>query len=335
MEASGKTQVIVPKKRGRKPKEKETPKEPKKRGRKPKNKDAEPELGNLAVTKNKKMKARIQETIVGLKKRESEANQKLMTNLILHIPIRSTDLKQEGEIFNAANKPLRFIADKLPKAPENVINFDAQAGTVKNGLQIRPAVNTNFNTGLRRLKKNNWPRTTDIRCWWCTYQFDSTPCSIPYKYDGEEFFVYGCFCSFECSMAHVVEKVRDKKWEKIALLNMMYRFIHGKDETIEPAPPKEILIDYGGKMTIERYRQRSCTKMISYDIVIPPIVSLQPQIEERNIHDSISQMERRPMIGMGSAMDDGTGQPNKLVTVRRGRPIANSKKFLKHFIKKD
>jgi len=328
---------VVQKKRGRKPKEKENiePKEPKKRGRKPKNKELEPELGNLALTKNKKMKARIQETIIGLKKRELDANQKLMTNLILHIPIRSIDLKQSGEIFNAANKPLRFITDKIAKTPENVINFDASSENIKGGLQIRPAVNnSNFNTGLRRLKKNNWPRTTDIRCWWCTYQFESTPCSIPYKYNGDEFLVYGCFCSFECAMAHIVDKVRDKKWEKIALLNMMYRVINGKDETIEPAPPKEILIDYGGKMTIEKYRQRSCTKMISYDIVIPPIVSLQPQIEERNIQDSINQMERIPMIGMGSAMDDGTGQPNKLVTVRRGRPIANSKKFLKHFTKK-
>ena len=181
---------------------------------------------------------------------------------------------------------------------------------------------------------HEWPKKTEIACWWDGHQFDNMPIGLPHKMVQNKLLVTGCFCSFECSMAHIVDKVRDKKWEKIALLNMMYRVINGKDETIEPAPPKEILIDYGGKMTIEKYRQRSCTKMISYDIVIPPIVSLQPQIEERNIQDSINQMERIPMIGMGSAMDDGTGQPNKLVTVRRGRPIANSKKFLKHFTKK-
>lgn len=332
--------MVIPKKRGRKPKEKEIDtvvKEPKKRGRKPKNKDDELNsgLGNLSITKNKKMKSKVQETIVGLKTRKSDDYQTLMTNLILHIPIKSSDIKQEGDIFNAANKPLKFITDKLPKVAENVINFDSQTSIIKPGLQIRPATNGSFNTGLRRLKKNNWPRATDIRCWWCTYQFDGTPCSVPYKYDGEEFYVYGCFCSFECSMAHIVENVKDKKWEKAALLNLMFKIIHGKDSPIESAPPKEILIDYGGKMTIEMYRKRSCAKMISYDIVIPPIVSLQPQIEERNIMDSINQMDRSSMIGMGSAMDDGTGQPNKLVTVRRGRPIANSKRFLKHFIPQD
>ena len=204
-----------------------------------------------------------------------------------------------------------------------------------NGLQIRP-VTLNVNTGLRRInvKKNNWPRATNVRCWWCTYPFDGTPCSIPYKYDDDEFSVFGCFCSFECAMAYIVNVVKDKKWEKAGFLHMMYRAIHGKDDMINPAPPKEVLVDYGGKLTIEKYRERSCNKIISYDIVIPPIVSLRPQIEERNVQGSITQMERRPMIGMGSAMDDGTGQPNKLVTVRRGRPIANSKKFLKHFIKK-
>ena len=114
----------APKKRGRKPKEKEPelePVTPKKRGRKPKNRDPETTVGNLSTTKNKKMKARLHETIVGLKKRNSPSNQKLMANLILHIPIRSADLKKEGEIFNAANKPLRFLSDSLPKGPENVI----------------------------------------------------------------------------------------------------------------------------------------------------------------------------------------------------------------------
>lgn len=314
-------------KKERKSKENEPTPEPKKRGRKPKKCDVEINQG----IKSKKMKARIQETIVSLKKRDGARTQKPIANLILHIPIKSADVKEEDEIFSAVSKPSGLTGEHIHRIPnDNSISFEPQTPPSKAGSQVRAVPMKN---GLYRVttKKNLWPRYTDVRCWWCTYTFDGTPCSIPYKYEKDEFWVFGCFCTFECAMAYIIMMVKDKKWEKTSLLHLLYRCVFGRDEKIFPAPPKEILVDYGGKVTIQKFREDN--RKISYDIVIPPIVSLSPQIEEHNMQDSIDQIERRPTIGMGSTMDDGTGEPNKLITVRRGRPIANSKKFLKHFIK--
>src|SRR5690349_6873648 len=43
---------------------------------------------------------------------------------------------------------------------------------------------------------------TKMHCWWCDHQFNNYPCFIPTKYYKKTYYVYGCFCSFNCAMAY-------------------------------------------------------------------------------------------------------------------------------------
>ena len=38
-------------------------------------------------------------------------------------------------------------------------------------------------------KDKRWPDKTNISCWWCCHKFDNTPCSLPYNYKKDKFYV--------------------------------------------------------------------------------------------------------------------------------------------------
>ena len=56
--------------------------------------------------------------------------------------------------------------------------------------------------------------------------------------------------------------------------------MYGKNKIIKPAPPKEILKMYGGKVSDNDYRKNLITNEKKYNLVIPPLVSIIPQVEE-------------------------------------------------------
>ena len=38
-------------------------------------------------------------------------------------------------------------------------------------------------------KRREWPKTSDIKCFWCCHNFDTIPCAIPTKYHNNNFYV--------------------------------------------------------------------------------------------------------------------------------------------------
>ena len=64
------------------------------------------------------------------------------------------------------------------------------------------------------------------------------------------------------------------------------------DIEINPAGPKELLIDYGGHMTIEMYRSNCKILGREYHLLMPPFVPITLKIDEINnnndIHNNIS-----------------------------------------------
>jgi len=100
------------------------------------------------------------------------------------------------------------------------------------------------------------------RCWWCTLSIDNEPigCPINVLHNQSEvtYSTDGVFCSFNCVKAYINDKER---------LNVMYKRSHVllghmicdmnghvSPVTIDPAPDKCLLIEYGGYMTEEQYR---------------------------------------------------------------------------------
>ena len=115
-------------------------------------------------------------------------------------------------------------------------------------------MNTNFilHVNGKQTIKNN----TNLRCWWCTYQFKTSPCFIPIKYYNNKFHVFGCFCSYNCAAAYSLNLNDYKAAERHSLLKKLYSKVSGEPcENIKISPPKETLKDYGGTLTINQFRK--------------------------------------------------------------------------------
>lgn len=133
-------------------------------------------------------------------------------------------------------------------------------------------------------------KKTNIKCWWDAHNFTNLPCFLPELYHNGTYHVTGCFCSFNCALAYNLYYLKDSKiHQRKSLIYKLYREMYeiGPDEIIEikEAPPKEILDDFGGNMTIDVFRRRFIMVHKEYIVFIPPIKPINIMIEERNVND--------------------------------------------------
>ena len=132
-------------------------------------------------------------------------------------------------------------------------------------------------------KTNEWVDATNIRCWWCCYEFDNKPISIPISFKNDVFNVYGCFCNFKCALAYNFNTDGNRKWERISLIHLLYKKMYNKKEVeLEYAPPREFLKIFGGHMDIDEFRNLD-NKRRKYEVIYPPMLSIIPQLEETEI----------------------------------------------------
>jgi hypothetical protein len=173
--------------------------------------------------------------------------------------------------------------------------------------------------------KGVWPEKTNIKCWWCTLSFESVPCFVPTKMVNGKYTVLGCFCSFNCAMAYnlyALEQNQHDRLRKCALLNSLYYEIHGEPKEILPSPPKETMIMYGGKLSIEQYCNliKDCN-VSSYKIIYPPISGISFQLEDINKNTSNTTRNIGNSTGTNYVLERSTPPPN------------NRKKVTNKFIK--
>lgn len=121
---------------------------------------------------------------------------------------------------------------------------------------------------------------TDIACWWCTYNFDTVPCFIPDKYYDNKYYVFGCFCCFECAAAYNLNSGDSYMWNRYSLLRKLYNISHDNNDEILVAPPREVFEKFGGPLSHNEFRKNciKCTK--EYRFIMPPMASIIPLIEE-------------------------------------------------------
>lgn len=110
----------------------------------------------------------------------------------------------------------------------------------------------------------NLSKGMKYKCWWCTFTIDETSgqllgCPINVTREGNKkiYSTDGVFCSFNCVKAYILQKEQfDVLYENShILLGHMFCDMNGfiTPITIEPAPDKKLLLDYGGYMTKEQY----------------------------------------------------------------------------------
>lgn len=166
------------------------------------------------------------------------------------------------------------------------------------------------------------PSKTDLCCWWCTCEFSNLPTYLPEKYSENNFYVSGCFCSFNCAGAYNLSLGDNQVWNRYSLLKLMYYMINKNkinsigDIEINIAGPKELLKKYGGPMTIEEYRKNSKILGREYHKLIPPFIPINTGFEE------ITNSKLNTNIpNLASILNSNK---NSESVVKRSKPLNNS-----------
>lgn len=121
-------------------------------------------------------------------------------------------------------------------------------------------------------------------CFWCSYDFDNPSIYIPKHFVQNSYHVYGCFCSPECAVAHLMEENIDSssKFERYSLLNHIYTKIYDYKKNIKPAPnPYYMLERFYGNLTIQEYRALLKSERL-FLIVDKPLTRILPEFHEDN-----------------------------------------------------
>jgi hypothetical protein len=121
-------------------------------------------------------------------------------------------------------------------------------------------------------------------CFWCTYDFDNPPIFIPKNEFRDSYQVYGCFCSPQCGVAHLMNEKIDSsiKFERYQLLNHVYGKIYNYNKNIKPAPDPYYLLDkYYGTLSIKEYRELFNNEQLLI-VVEKPLSNVFPELYEDN-----------------------------------------------------
>jgi hypothetical protein len=268
---------------------------PKKRGRKPKG-------GKI-----------IQQTIVSDNKINNE------TNVILHLKCSLNDINNNDVVNNYPNKytydPSIENIQSFHFDNPNVDNFlisDLDNNIIDQNTTANVYLNTNekCNTDIYHddkcknkidntsIKNEIWEKLNLLKvnlhnnnvydkrsaCFWCTYDFDNPPIFIPKNEFKDTYQVYGCFCSPECSVAHLMNEKIDSsiKFERYQLLNHIYGKIYNYTKNIKPAPnPHYVLEKFYGTLSIKEYRELFKTDQLLI-VVDKPLTHVFPELYEDN-----------------------------------------------------
>tara|TARA_Y100000992_G_C21253723_1_gene487339 strand:- start:82 stop:1035 length:954 start_codon:yes stop_codon:yes gene_type:complete len=274
--------------------------EKKKRGRKPKVqvKTEEPTEPEVKIQKKRGRKPKGGKIISNVKSIDSDNFVK--TNVVLHLKCSLDDLNNdtsdsEKEIQSFDLNQTNLDYEVINKSSMDNISEIGNISEICNTKQ--PATNQMsvnqenedklINIKLRTLQKQL--HTNDISnkksaCFWCTHDFDNPPIYIPKHKSNDNYFVYGCFCSPECSVSYLMNENIDttEKFERYQLLNFIYGKIYNYKINIKPAPnPYYVLEKYYGNLSIQEYR-----KLLRNDrllmIIDKPLTRILPELHEEN-----------------------------------------------------
>jgi hypothetical protein len=289
-----------PKKRGRKPKQKDEKKTPKKRGRKPKIGVTSRTNKQYSIVKSQQMMPHVNKSYIVTLSITSEE----LENILNQDRSLSRDngrlFEDINNFFSKYNIPI-YHKMTMPKIkPECVdFNFDVYE-------KVKPSTPPKchmsdlncFNSQWidRRFNKllssfgDKYPDKSPYACWNCDNCFETPPIGIPHHIEGDitsdyndlTFHLYGNFCSTNCAARWLFDNERsDAKWEQYSLLNILNYLIYELDSIIKvPLAPEKIFLDkFGGYMTIAEYREISNSNK-TCGVFKPPMVPILFQMEE-------------------------------------------------------
>ena len=325
---------------------------PKKRGRRPKDK-------TYAVISNYK---EISDTV------EDE-------NVILHLPSENGEQEEKDSIntdgmmkydpnlleplpyepMNNMQSDYAIISDKLQekigkldedlevedtRSQKDLVNIEVDEVYLrKTGFE---EINRNYYNVLKKAKilklvssedNKDWDMKTETACFYCTECFDSVPVGIPVRYVRGKFHCRDVFCSFNCAAAYIFSgldmKYHFKKWEYYSLLCMLATMVEGEEKSLKKvklAENRNLLKKFGGPLSIEKFREQFNILDSKYSLLYPPMACMYPQAEMT--HYASVHRQKAQMLNSESRFSYGDVD----LRLKREKPLTQKKFTLEEYM---
>jgi hypothetical protein len=236
-------------------------------------------------------------------------------NVILHLKCSLKDLSSSSNLFspNQEDYNSNFCYDVSNVKGYSFSNSNFCYDIVNNEKNLNDSSvklneydaendNTEFDTEVFKNKENDireiWKKLKVLEhnlhvnnignkksaCFWDTCEFDNPPVYIPKYFMNDTYHVYGCFCSPECAVAHLMEENIDSsiKFERYQLMNHIYSKIYDYSKNIKPAPnPYYMLEKYYGNLSTQEYRSLLRNERL-FLVVDKPLTRIMPELHEDN-----------------------------------------------------
>jgi hypothetical protein len=185
-----------------------------------------------------------------------------------------------------------MVDDDEEALPQTLIGNDEEADIPITDLLHEKSKKAYYFLDTRKIQNKYWgnmlditmngalPSSTNKPCWWCRCPFKTRPIGCPLVYhshkkegidkerleekfknanialDKNDFFeTEGCFCSFPCCKAFILNQRNSTKYkEAAALLSLLFYTLYKRKDELPAAPSWKTLKDYGGHLTIQEFR---------------------------------------------------------------------------------
>lgn len=251
----------------------------------------------------------------------SQTNKAISPNTNI-FTINDINSESTSESYEDNDIVIQEMKDKIKEQEKQIKNLEKEIVDYKNlvtedtskGINSRKVHKMNLNfidscSGNQIVHEH-----TNIACWWCGYNFDTVPCFIPEKIYNDTYYVFGCFCSFNCAAAYNLKMEDSFVWNRYSLLKRLYNITYENIEEINVAPPREAFSRLGGPLTHEEYKKncRKCSK--EYRFIMPPMTSIATLIEEHHIENT--------------KVNISLAELNRKSNLRRSKPLPNTRTTL-------
>jgi hypothetical protein len=249
----------------------------------------------------------------------NEYNTNIFTINDMNSDTESEETNADNLIVGELKQKIKMLEKKVCSLQSELDEYKSQASeNIYNGINGRKVTKMNIEFISTQDGTTVVTEKTDIACWWCTYNFDTMPCFLPDKYYDNKFYVFGCFCSFECAAAYNLNSGDSYMWNRYSLLKRLYSAIHKhtqEHEEISIAPPREAFKKFGGVLSHDEFRKNCKQIKKEYRFVMPPLAPITPFIEEGMHTDS-------------TKINITLADLNKKGAIKRSKPLPSTKNNL-------
>ena len=175
---------------------------------------------------------------------------------------------------------------KINNEKKNMDNFDI------NSFDINELNNDIIKSNIK----------SSTKCWNCCHDFIDIKVGLPLKYINNTFYIYGDFCSSECSLRYGYEYLNNKNiYDLYSNVHLYKKKSFKNNDIIKMAPSKLYLSIFGGDLSIEEYRE-SFIKNEFHNIELQPIIPINHIFENyemnelQNKHNNLKLFRSKKLI---------------------------------------